>query len=179
MQARSTFSYSGIEQVGSLSATISRRALLGGDAAKEGPKSGKEKSDLRTLQDELRRDEIVMTAQRNSQIANNAEQPTAKQAAQQEAVNPVNRTFDNVENKLGDYSNLVAQFRSTNVYNGISAEAMVLSTLDARRPIDKIVDDSQDGYSLLANSFDLVHASDKNMKKTKKRSKLGSMTLNA
>lgn len=176
-RGRSMYSYSGLDQVGSLSARIAQKALLSSDEAKNAPKSGKEKADLSTLEEELRRDEITMTAQRNSQFAENGEQPTPQQAAQQKVVQPVNVTFNNVENKLGDYSRLVAQFDNTNVYNGIAAEAMVLSTLESRRPIDKILDDSQDGYSLLSNSFNLVSRSEKAMKKDKKMSKLGSMTL--
>ncbi len=176
-RGRSMYSYSGLDQVGSLAATIAQKSLLGSDESKNPPKSGKEKADLATLEDELRRDEITMTAQRTSQFAENGEQPTAQQAAQQRVVQPVNVTFENVENKLGDYSRLVAQFENTNVYNGLAAEAMVLSTLDSRRGIDRVLDDSQDGYSLLSNSFNLVSRSEKNMKKDKKISKLGSMTL--
>lgn len=175
------FVQSGVGQVGSLSATLARRNLMqeGDINQPQGPGeklAPRQKVGLRELEDQLRKDEIRMTAQRNSEIAQTAEQPTPEQAAVQSIVKPVNPTFHNYENKLGDFSNLVKQMYTTGGFNGISADALTLSTLDSRRPIDRILDDSGDGYSLLSNSFGLADRSEKQMKRDKKKgSKLASM----
>lgn len=138
------------------------------------PKSDKK---LHDLEQELRKDQIQATEQRNSQIADNAQVPTPNQAVEQALVNPVNATFNNVPNKLGEFNTIISSMWSTQGLNGQAAEAMFLSTLDARRPVDRITDTSQDGYNLLANQFSLPKMSDKALKQSKKTHKLGSQWM--
>ncbi len=132
---------------------------------------------LHVLEQELRKDQIKVTEQRNSQGADNAQVATPQQAVEQAIVQPVNVTFNNVPNKLGEFNTIISTMYGTQGLNGQEAEAMVLSTLDARRPIDRIVDTSQDGYNLLANQFSLPKMSEKALKQSKKSHKLGSQYM--
>ncbi|MES2216588.1 MAG: hypothetical protein V4481_04815 [Patescibacteria group bacterium] len=79
--------------------------------------------------------------------------------------------YNNLPNPLGDYSNLMSQMKG---FQGSLNDGFIMKTLDSRRTINKITDQSGDGYNMLANTFVLHERSAKAMKKARKNPKLGS-----
>ena len=139
-----------------------------------------DKNKLEVLEKELRKDEITATTERVSSMAGNFQEPTPEQREQQhylksQSMPVVNATFNNVDNKLADFSMIIKQMYSTNGLTGTAVEAMLMTTLDGRRDIERVTDDTQDGYDFLANTFGLVDKSKKQQKK--KKPKLNSTWL--
>lgn len=146
------------------------RVLKGASHAGEQSKEG-----LDGLHELLRNDAAEVSKSMSSGNQFGTEEPTASQQQLMKEY-PDNTTYGyhNIANPLGDYHNLVNQM---NGLQGSFAEGFVMSTLDSRRTIDKITDDSGDGYSMLANSFILHEANAKKMKKVKKNPRLSSQSL--
>lgn len=143
----------------------------------KGPKDAGEQSKdgLDSLHELLRNDAAEVKQGMSSGNQGGTEEPTqAQQQLMKEYPDNTTYGFNNIANPLGDYHNLVDQMKGV---QGSFSDGFVMSTLDSRRTIDKITDDSADGYSMLANTFVLHEADSKKMKKVRKNPRLSSQML--
>jgi hypothetical protein len=106
---------------------------------------------LKSLENELRESQVKSSVAQDS-LNGGKNEPTQEMKEMQDkypCARPM-RQFEHEPNLLGDYSHLLKQLRGRQ--NSI-ADSFILSTLESKRPVHKIADDSGDGYSLLANTF--------------------------
>lgn len=138
---------------------------------------GQSKSKLEALHAVLKRDQVEAAQSLNSQNQGSTQSATAEEKDMMHQTEPnvglQNHAFGNA---LGDYTTLTKQFASSG-FKSSAENSFVISTLDSRRNIDRITDQSSDGYSMLSNSFGLHTLSEKSQKKASKNPKLSSTAL--
>ncbi len=138
------------------------------------PQQNQSESSLKALEAILRKDQIQAKESMDSEGQGGAAAPTPQQAQLQTLYAPQPVQYNYRRGVLGDYSRLINQSE------GLQSSAMdgfILSTLESRRGVEKIADDSPDSYNMLANTFGLEQESRKNQKRALKRPRLSAMTV--
>ncbi len=128
---------------------------------------------LKALENVLRKDQIQAKESQDSQLQFGRAAPTREQAKLQSMYAPQPTQYGGLRNPLGDYSRLTAQMDGL---QNSTMDGFLLSTLETRRGVARIADDTQDGYSMLANTFGLEETSKKTQKKAMKRPRLSAAT---
>jgi hypothetical protein len=123
----------------------------------------------------LREDAAEITQSTNSGNQGGAQEPTvAQQQLMNEFPDKTPQNYNNQGNPLGMYDNLTRQMRGP---QSSFVDGFIMSSLDSRRSIAKIADNTSDGYNMLANTFVLHEKGAKRLKKAKKNPLLGNQTL--
>jgi len=131
---------------------LSERLVQNASAAVLKKPAAQSANSLKALEKILRSDQIQAQSSRDSQFAGGLSAPTPQMRDQQARYAPQPVQFNERGNPLGDYSLLVRQMNGSQSSN---FDGFVISTLETRNSADRLADTSQDGYSMLANTFQL------------------------
>lgn len=123
----------------------------------------------------LREDAAEITQSMNSGMQSGTQEPTtAQQQLMNEYPDKTPQGFNNFGNPLGMYDNLTKQMRGP---QSSFVDGFIMSSLDSRRTVNKIADNTGDGYNMLANTFVLHEQGAKRLKKARKNPKMGNQRL--
>lgn len=112
----------------------------------------------------------------DSEMSGGTSQPTPMMRKLQARYAPESTQWNEQRNELGDYTQLVKQMNENQQQLTVN-DSFIISTLDSRRTVDKLADDTTDGYNMLANTFGGAHQSAINHKKSRKSHVLSQQTM--